>query len=100
MRKRPALGGRVDRGIVELPVAVEAKIRMFLVEVLPDADWSQVTDADDLMSSGLLDSLAIHEVVGFLEDEFGLLFTDGDLSVENFRSIAAMATIVRDKGRR
>ena len=73
-----------------------ATIREFLSEIVDD--WSdEVGDDDNLFSAGLLDSLAIHEMVGFLEDEFGLEFSDSDLGVDNFASVSAMVATVQRK---
>ena len=73
-----------------------ATIREFLSEIVDD--WSdEVGDDDNLFSAGLLDSLAIHEMVGFLEDEFGLEFSDSDLAVDNFASVSAMVATVEQK---
>lgn len=73
-----------------------ATIREFLSEIVDD--WNdEVGDDDNLFSAGLLDSLAIHEMVGFLEDEFGLEFSDSDLAVDNFASVSAMVATVERK---
>ncbi len=73
-----------------------ATIRAFLSEIVDE--WSdEVGDDDNLFSAGLLDSLAIHEMVGFLEDEFGLEFSDSDLAVDNFASVTAMVATVERK---
>ncbi len=71
-------------------------IRAFLSEIVED--WSDdVSDQVNLFAMGLLDSLAVHEVVGFLEDEFGVVFEDADLAVTNFASVDAMVTMVAGK---
>jgi acyl carrier protein len=73
-------------------------IREFLSDIVED--WSDdVSDDANLFSAGLLDSLAIHEMVGFLEDEFGLAFDDGDLAVDNFASVDSMIATVDRKQR-
>ena len=71
-------------------------IRLFLSEIVDGWDDS-VPDSANLFAQGLLDSLAVHEVVGFLEDEFGVIFDDSDLAVDNFASVDAMAAMVQQK---
>ncbi|MGF1668322.1 MAG: acyl carrier protein [Acidimicrobiia bacterium] len=71
-------------------------IREFLSEIVED--WTDdVSDDSNLFAKGLLDSLAVHEVVGFLEDEFGVVFEDADLAVTNFASVDAMVAMVNGK---
>lgn len=43
----------------------------------PDRRLSEVEDGDDLVRSGLIDSLALLEIVAFLESEFGVDFSGG-----------------------
>ena len=75
---------------------IRSTIREFLSEIVDD--WTDsVSNSDNLFSSGLLDSLAIHEMVGFLEDEFDLEFSDADLAVDNFASVDAMVATVETK---
>lgn len=46
--------------------------------------------SDDLLSSGLVDSLAIMRLVGFVEKEFNCKVPPQDLTVENFMTIDAI----------
>ena len=44
-----------------------------------------------------LDSLAVEQLVGFLEDEFDVEFDDDDIVLENFKSLGALADLVDRK---
>ena len=57
-----------------------------------------VTD-EDALAAGLLDSLAIEELIGFLEDSFSIEFDDDELDAVNFSSIDAVAALVDRKRR-
>jgi acyl carrier protein len=48
----------------------------------------------DLMQSGLLDSLALVELLFHLEQELGIKITLESLELENFRSIARIAEFI------
>jgi methoxymalonate biosynthesis acyl carrier protein len=72
-------------------------IRQFLSEIVEDWPGDTLADDANLFALGLLDSLAVHEVVGFLEDEFEVAFDDADLAVDNFSSVDAMAAMVSGK---
>jgi acyl carrier protein len=51
-----------------------------------------------LISGGLIDSLAVLDIVAFLEERFAIRFEAEDLTGENFDSITAMARLVRQRG--
>jgi acyl carrier protein len=46
---------------------------------------------DDLLANGVLDSLAILQVVAFVEDRFNIQIPDEDVVYENFHSVAALS---------
>ena len=48
----------------------------------------------DLLGSGLLDSLALVDLLVQLEHDFGLQISLDELEVDNFRSIASIAAFV------
>ncbi|HYU56419.1 MAG TPA: acyl carrier protein [Actinomycetota bacterium] len=53
----------------------------------------------DPLAMGLLDSLAVEQLVVFLEKEFNVTFTDDELVEENFESINAVVNLVEAKRR-
>ena len=73
------------------------KIRSFIVEHIPQARQLNVQNEDELIETGLLDSLGILDVVTYLEEEFGLTVSDEELTPENFQSISTMASYVQMK---
>jgi acyl carrier protein len=55
----------------------------------------EVSSVDtDLVGTGLLDSLALVELLAQLEEAFGLSISTDDLELENFRSIDRIAGFV------
>ena len=55
----------------------------------------EVSSVDtDLVETGLLDSLALIELLAQLEETFGVSVSTDDLEFENFRSIASIARFV------
>ena len=55
----------------------------------------EVSSVDtDLVETGLLDSLALIELLAQLEETFGVSVSTDDLELENFRSIASIAGFV------
>jgi methoxymalonate biosynthesis acyl carrier protein len=52
---------------------------------------------DDLLREGVLDSIAIMEIIGFLETTCGVSVDGDEVTVDNFRSLAAMTRLVERK---
>ena len=52
------------------------------------------SDDTDLVGTGLLDSLALVELLAQLEETFGVSISTDDLELENFRSIDSIAGFV------
>jgi acyl carrier protein len=50
-----------------------------------------------LLSSGILDSLAILQLTLFLGEEFGIEVSDEDFTLENFASIGSLVAFIRQK---
>ena len=69
-----------------------------LTELRPDVDFEM---ADNLLGSGILDSLDIVVLVGEIAGEFNVKLSVEDLKPENFRSIGTiMALIEASSGKR
>lgn len=47
---------------------------------------------DDLLLSGLVDSLGVMRLVSFIESTFGLQVPASDLKLKNFQTISAIVT--------
>jgi acyl carrier protein len=74
-------------------MTVAEEIQGFIVDDLLDGEQIQ----GDPVADGRLDSLAIEQVIGFIEDRFEVVFTDDDLVLENFANLEAMAALVESK---
>ena len=64
--------------------AANERIRSFVVEKFPLARKRNIKDSDELLESGIMDSLGILDLVAFIESEFNITVSDEDLSPENF----------------
>ncbi len=51
----------------------------------------------DLLESGIIDSLGIVELIGFLEDELSIDFDASTITAANFKNIATIAALVENK---
>jgi acyl carrier protein len=70
---------------------LSAKIRDFVLAKFPLAKSRKIGDSDDLLDSGIVDSLGILDVVAMLESDLHVTIHDDDLVPENFRSIQHIA---------
>lgn len=61
------------------------------------ADPATISYDQSLIASGIIDSLAVLDIIEFLEGRFDIMFDPEDLTGENFDSIAAMAALVRER---
>ena len=70
------------------------RITAFVRMRFPTAGDHELTPELSLLDSGIVDSLGVLDLVGFLEQEFEVSLEDDDLVPENFDSIAALASFV------
>lgn len=68
-----------------------AQIMDFVKKELLRGRKADLRPEDDLLNSGILDSLSILQLVTFVEKHFGIQVPDEDVVYENFHSIAALS---------
>jgi acyl carrier protein len=75
-------------------------IRAFIVERLaPATGRTHLDDDDDLIDSGVVDSLGIFQLVAFMEERFGIAIADSEITPDNFATIARIERLVAARGR-
>jgi acyl carrier protein len=75
-------------------------IREFVLDRLaPTSGQADVRDEDDLIDSGVIDSLGVFQLVAFLEDRFGIAIGDEEITPENFGSVMAIERLVAARSR-
>jgi acyl carrier protein len=70
------------------------RIRQFVLQKFPLARKRSVANNDNLLESGIIDSLGVLELVTFFQQEFSVAAADEDLTPENFQNIECMARFV------
>lgn len=79
-----------------LPVAAERELLVtFLGQLAPASRSMDLRDDTPLLSSGILDSLGILQLMTFLGEELGIEIADDDFTLENFESVGALLAFVR-----
>lgn len=76
---------------------ITARIRAYLIEHFPSARDHALGDDDHLLANGILDSLGVLDLVGYLEREFGIAVSDDDLLPEHFETLRRLTAFVEDK---
>jgi acyl carrier protein len=75
---------------------VADRIRRFIQEEILLGETIDIRDDTPLLE-GVLDSLALTQLVGFIEEEFDAEVGDADITSENFRTIADVERLVRSR---
>jgi acyl carrier protein len=80
------------------PQDVKTTVKTFLLnEYLPGEDPAALTDDTALMTTGILDSIAVLKVVSFLENQFGITIEPHEAVVENLNTLSDIARLVISK---
>jgi acyl carrier protein len=73
------------------------QIRGFLASNFYISDPGLLEDSTSLLDKGIIDSTGVLEVIGFLEETFGITVEDSELLPENLDSIQGIAHFVTRK---
>ena len=73
--------------------SLKHEVRQFLTTRL-QRNVEGVGDSDSLLEAGIIDSMAVLELVGHIEQQYSLTVSDDDMMPENFDTIDAIAAFV------
>jgi acyl carrier protein len=77
---------------------IAERVKQFiLAEFLPGEDPAELTPSTELVSSGVLDSLAVLKLVTFLEETFAIEVAAHEADAEHLDTIADIAKLVAEK---
>ena len=66
-------------------------------ELLEGYEGMELEADQDLLGSGLIDSLGMMTLVAFVEEQFEVSIPPGDLTIENFMTIDAITTYLESR---
>ena len=66
-------------------------------ELIFGSEGIDIDAEDDLLGSGLLDSLDMMKLVSFIEKEFELKIPTQDMVIENFMTVACISNYLKGK---
>lgn len=75
----------------------DALVRYIEEELLSHRMPGGISEDDDLIGSGLLDSLGIMQVVWYLEERLEVSIPPEDVTIENFQSIGKIHSYLERK---
>jgi acyl carrier protein len=78
---------------------VSERLRGFILKKFPLARKRGLKDDEPLLETGIVDSLGVLDLVGFIEQEFSISVSDEELTPENFQTIGGLTDFVRKKSR-
>jgi acyl carrier protein len=79
-------------------MSIEAAIERYITRnLLYQRNQTRVNWDQDLFSSGLLDSLAVLQLIFFMEEEFAVSVEDGEIAPDTFRTINLMKAFIEGK---
>jgi acyl carrier protein len=71
------------------------RIRAYIREEVLLGDATKSLENDTPLLDGILDSLALTQLVGFIEEEFDTEVDDADITSDNFRTVGDIERLVR-----
>ena len=76
--------------------AQKREVRQFLTTQL-HRKVDGVGDGESLLEAGVIDSMAVLELVGHIEQRYGITVGDDDMMPENFDTIEAIAAFIESR---
>ena len=75
---------------------IEQKLLQFISQELLRGNH-QIDRGENLLDSGLIDSVGAIRLLGFIQDTYGIKVPPEDFIIENFESITAMRSYLEPK---
>ncbi len=70
---------------------MKEKIQTYILqELLGNKNGAELSTSDDILSTGMIDSLGIMQLITFIENSFEIAVPPNDMVIENFMTIDAI----------
>jgi acyl carrier protein len=75
---------------------ISDRIRSYIQDELTyeGSDTQELTDETPLLG-GMIDSLGLTQLIGFLEEEFDISIDDADVTADNFRTVGEIEKLIQ-----
>ncbi|HMA53949.1 MAG TPA: acyl carrier protein [Acidobacteriota bacterium] len=78
-------------------MSTASEIRQFIADRFLFGDDTKLGDNDSLLEAGIIDSTGVLELIGHLEERYGIKVSDDELVPENLDTIAGIAAYLARK---
>ncbi len=78
-------------------MSTASEIRQFIADRFLFGDDKKLGDNDSLLEAGIIDSTGVLELIGHLEERYGIKVSDDELVPENLDTIAGIAAYLAKK---
>lgn len=68
----------------------EIIIKYINEQLLAGSEAPPLNVEDDLLENGLIDSMGMMSLIGFIEDHFGVKIPPQEMTIENFKTVKAI----------
>ena len=73
------------------------EIKSFLIKARLVRSDHSLDENESLIEGGIIDSLGLIDLVGYIENTYGIIVGEDDLVPENFDSLAAIQTYISNR---
>lgn len=81
----------------QIKSGLEGEIREFIVENFLFGDGARLAGNDSFLQKGIVDSTGMLEIIGFIEEKYGIEVEDNELIPDNLDSVNNLVNYVGRK---
>ena len=74
----------------------ETLLEFIRTELLDDMD--DIETDENLLADGMVDSLGMVRMMGFIEQSFGVIVPPEDMTIQNFRTVERVVAYLSERG--
>lgn len=80
------------------PGNIVEKLKAYIItELLYASDIADIAAEDDLLATGILDSMSAARLSGYIEEQYEIKISAADFTFENFNNLQSLAALVQRK---
>jgi acyl carrier protein len=83
--------------VERLPMSIRDQVHQFITTNFYVPDLQALADETSFLDTGIIDSTGVLELVGYLQEQFGVVLEDGEIVPENLDSVANIVGLIQRK---